>query len=86
MDTATTEGILSKDDFISKMTIKKNKPGKYISSKVLFTKKIKSDMIIITYLTQYEKYSTIEFFGVGNDHKSEKFKIIIYSLNLKLTN
>lgn len=82
----TTEGILSKDDFISKMTIQKNKLGKYISSKVLFTKKIKSDIVIITYLTQYEKYSTIEFFGVGEDHKSEKLKIIVYSLNLKLTN
>lgn len=86
MDPVTTEGILSKDDFISKMTVQKNKLGKYISSKILFAKKTKSDIVIITYLTQYEKYSTIEFFGVGEDHKSEKLKIIVYSLNLKLTN
>lgn len=41
MDPVTTEGILSKDDFISKMTIQKNKLGKYISSKILFAKKNK---------------------------------------------
>lgn len=57
------EGKKPQDQFISMITNNRSKFGKYVNEELLFTRN-KSNGIILTYLTQYEKYAIVEVFGI----------------------
>ncbi|WP_330985918.1 MULTISPECIES: hypothetical protein [Enterobacterales] len=68
---------LPKDKFVSIMTEQKESLGRYVNAKLLFSRS-KNNGVILTYLSQYEKYAVVELWGFVRDSTADEFKLRVY--------
>lgn len=82
--TAELKKITTKDAFSSKMTAQKNKLGKCVNTRLVFSQHANPDSIYLTYISQYEKYAILEIFWFTRKNSNELFSLNAYNVSVNL--
>lgn len=78
MDAASDKDAPSKNKFLSMMNGHNKRLGKYVSSNLIFSRS-KHNGVILTYLTQCEKYAIVELWGFARNTSVDSFRLRVYN-------
>lgn len=79
VDFGSKKYVVPKEKFLMMMREQNKNLGKYISAKLLFSRS-KNNGVVLTYLSQYEKYAVVELWGVIRDSPVDAFRLRVYEV------
>lgn len=79
VDFGSKEYVAPKEKFLMMMKEQNKNLGKYINSKLLFSRS-KNNGVVLTYLSQYEKYAVVELWGGIRDSPIDAFRLRVYEV------
>lgn len=79
VDFGSESYVVPKEKFLIMMREQNESLGRHISSKLLFSRS-KNNGVVLTYLSQYEKYAVVELWGVIRDSPIDAFRLRVYEV------